>query len=142
MLKALHDEATARGARWPVVVAADAAEPDSKDFSRLVVLAAKAADAMRRQVLALKGPALLVNPGLLARYKLMEVLTDIAQGSGTRNGPPSLWLLVPQADPGMPRIDGVTLPVISAANWARLTDNWLANAHRAGTRSIGRISAG
>ena len=142
MLRALHDEAIARGARWPVVVAADAAEPDSKDSSRLVGLAAKAADVMRRQVLALNEPALLVNPGLLARYKLMEVLTEMAQASGTRSGPPSLWLLVPQPDPGMPHIDGVTLPVISAANWARLTDTWLANAHRAGTRPVGRISAG
>jgi hypothetical protein len=72
----------------------------------------------------------------------MEVLTEIAQASGTRSGPPSLWLLVPQPDPGMPHIDGVTLPVISAANWARLTDTWVANAHRAGTRPVGRISAG
>ena len=53
-----------------------------------------------------------------------------------------IWLLVPQSEPGMPHIDGVTLPVISAANWARLTDTWLANAHRAGTRPIGRMSVG
>jgi hypothetical protein len=36
----------------------------------------------------------------------------------------------------MPRIDDASLPVMSAANWARLTDPWLANAHRAaGARS-------
>jgi hypothetical protein len=29
----------------------------------------------------------------------------------------------------------VVLPVIAGSNWARLTDPWLANAHRAGGRS-------
>ena len=62
----------------------------------------------------------------------VPMLTDLAQASGTRGGPPSLWVLVPQADEGMPMIDGASLPVMSAANWARLTDPWLANAHRAG----------
>ena len=66
----------------------------------------------------------------------MPMLSDLAQASGTRDGPPSLWLLVPQSDGGMPRIDDASLPVMSAANWARLTDPWLANAHRAaGARS-------
>jgi hypothetical protein len=83
-------------------------------------------------LLALDRPALLLNPGLLARYDLMPMLSELAQASGTRDGPPSLWLLVPQPDAGMPRIDDAPLPVMSATNWARLTDPWLANAHRAG----------
>jgi hypothetical protein len=29
-------------------------------------------------------------------------------------------------------VDSSILPVISSANWARLTDPWIANAHRAG----------
>ena len=95
-------------------------------------LATKAAERARTTLLAFDRPALLVNPGLLARYDLMPMLTDLAQASGTRGGPPSLWLLVPQLDDGMPRIDDASLPVMSAANWARLTDPWLANAHRAG----------
>ena len=96
----------------------------------------KAPSGCVRPLLALDRPALLVNPGLLARYDLMPMLSDLAQASGTRGGPPSLWLLVPQSDGGMPRIDDASLPVMSAANWARLTDPWLANAHRAaGARS-------
>jgi hypothetical protein len=44
-------------------------------------------------------------------------------------------LLLPQEDPGRPRIDHVVLGVISGANWAHLTEPWLANAHRAGGRA-------
>jgi hypothetical protein len=134
LLQALREEAAARNAKWSVVLAADAARPDAKDFTRLLSLAARAAQSVRRQLLALTEPALLMNPGLLGRYKLMPILTDLAQAAGTRGGPPGLWLLVPQPDEGMPRIDGAALPVISSANWARLTDPWLANAHRAGAR--------
>ncbi len=134
LLQALRGEAATRRANWSVVLAADAAQPDTKDFKRLLSLAARAAEGVRRGLLALAEPALLVNPGLLARYDLMPILTDLAQASGTRGGPPGLWLLIPQLDEGMPRIDGAALPVISSANWAHLTDPWLTNAHRAGAR--------
>ena len=136
LLREMRAEAEARKVKWPVVLAADAEGHDGKGFRNLLRLATKAAERVSATVLALDRPALLVNPGLLARYDLMPMLNDLAQASGTRGGPPSLWLLVPQTDGGMPMIDGASLPVMSAANWARLTDPWLANAHRAGgTRS-------
>jgi hypothetical protein len=69
----------------------------------------------------------------LARYQLMDMLSAFAQASGTRDGPPSLWVLLSQSDPGMPRVDGAVLPVISSGNWARLTEAWITNVHRAGT---------
>jgi serine/threonine protein kinase len=132
LLREMRAEAEARKVKWPVVLAADAEGHDGKGFRNLLRLATKAAERVRVTLLALDRPALLVNPGLLARYDLMPMLTDLAQASGTRGGPPSLWVLVPQADGGMPMIDGASLPVMSATNWARLTDPWLANAHRAG----------
>jgi serine/threonine protein kinase len=132
LLREMRAEAEARKVKWPVVLAADAEGHDGKGFRNLLRLATKAAERVLATLLALDRPALLVNPGLLARYDLMPMLTDLAQASGTRGGPPSLWVLVPQADGGMPTIDGTSLPVMSTANWARLTDPWLANAHRAG----------
>jgi serine/threonine protein kinase len=134
LLRAMRTEAEARKVKWPVVLKADADARDSKDFRNLLRLARAAADRARAELLALDRPALLVNPGLFTRYDLLPVLSDLAQASGARGGPPSLWLLVPQADGGMPRIDGEALPVIGTANWARLTEHWLANAHRAGAR--------
>ncbi len=135
MLRAMRAEAEARRVLWPKALAADAASRDSADFKNLLRLAARAVPRVHDEVLALRAPALLIRPGLLARYDLMDVLEALAQSSGTAGGPPSLWLLVPQAGPGLPRVDGVVLPVISASNWARLTDPWLANAHRTGGRA-------
>jgi hypothetical protein len=135
MLEAMRAEAASRRVAWPKVLAADAATHDSREFHNLLRHASRAAPRVRDQVLALRGPVLIIRPGLLARYELMEMLTLFSQASGTRDGPPSLWLLIPQSDAGMPRIDGATLPVISSGNWARLTDTWIANAHRAGGRT-------
>jgi serine/threonine protein kinase len=132
MLQAMHTDADTRRVPWPRVLAADALARNSRDFQNLLRLASRAAPRVRDQVLSLSTPALLTRPGLLARYELMDMLTAFAQASGTRDGPPSLWLLVPQLDTGMPRVDGIVLPVISSANWVRLTDPWIANAHRAG----------
>jgi hypothetical protein len=132
MLRAMRAEAEARRVQWAKVLSADAASRDGADFKNLLRLAAKAAPRVRDRVLALEQPALLIRPGLLARYDLMDMLDAMAQASGSASGPPSLWLLVPQADGRRPQVDGVVLPIVSTANWVRLTDSWIANAHRAG----------
>jgi hypothetical protein len=135
MLRAMRAEATERRVLWPKAIAADAAGRDSADFKNLLRLASRAAPRVREEVLALRSPVLLTRPGLLARYDLVPMLEELAQTSGTANGPPSLWLLVPQEDTGRPRIDDAVLGVISGANWAHLTEPWLVNAHRAGGRA-------
>jgi serine/threonine protein kinase len=135
MLHAMRTRAEERRIAWPKALMADAAARDSTDFKNLLRLAAEAAPRVAKEILALRQPALLTRPGLLARYDLMTMLDAFSQASGASSGPPSLWLLIPQAAPGRPEIDGTILPVISAANWTRLTDPWLANAHRAGGRS-------
>lgn len=135
MLRAMRAEAAARRVLWPKAIAADAAGRESADFKNLLRLAARAAPRVRDEVLALHSPTLLTRPGLLARYDLVPMLEELAQTSGTSNGPPSLWLLVPQDGPGRSRIDGVVLGIISGANWAHLSEPWLRNAHRAGGRA-------
>lgn len=64
----------------------------------------------------------------------LNMLDEFSQASGASGGPPSLGLLIPQATRGRPEIDGAVLPVISRANWTRLTRPWIENAHRAGAR--------
>ena len=135
MLHVMRARAEERRIAWPKALMADAAARDSADFRNLLRLAAEAAPRVAKEVLALRQPALLTRPGLIARYDLMTMLDAFSQASGASGGPPSLWLLIPQATPGRPAIDGAILPVISTANWTRLTEPWLANAHRAGGRS-------
>jgi hypothetical protein len=47
----------------------------------MFLVATKAAERVLATLLTLDGPALLVNPGLLARYDLMPILTDLAQAA-------------------------------------------------------------
>jgi hypothetical protein len=135
MLHAMRAEAEARRVSWPVALATDAATRNSPEFRNLLRLAARDAPRVRDEVLGLRAPTLMTRLGLLARYDLMVMLVGLAQASGAAGGPPSLWLLLPQPQPGMPQVDGVVLPVIGTANWARLTEPWLRNEHRTGGRS-------
>jgi hypothetical protein len=134
LLEAMRAQAEILKVRWPVVLAADAEARDSRDFQNLLRLVGRAAPVVQQRILTLRGPALLVHPGLLARYELMKMLDDLRDASGTKNGPPGLWLLIPQVAAGLPTIDGQPVPVLSTAHWARLTDAWLTNAHRAGSK--------
>jgi serine/threonine protein kinase len=135
MLTAMREEAAARRVVWTKVLSADSAARGGADFKNLLRLAARAAPRVIEEVLALREPTLLTRPGLLARYDLVDVLDGLAQKSGAAGGPPSLWLLLPQSAPGQPQIDSVMLPVVSAANWAFLTEAWINNAHRAGQKA-------
>ena len=72
LLEAMRAEAETRKVRWPVVLAADAAARDSRDFQNLLRLVGRAAPVVQQRILTLRGPALLVHPGLLARYELMD----------------------------------------------------------------------
>ena len=69
MLRAMRAEAEARRVLWPKALAADAAARDSADFKNLLRLASRAVPRLRDEVLALREPALLIRPGLLARCK-------------------------------------------------------------------------
>jgi hypothetical protein len=135
MLEAMREAAAALKVSWPVVLAADAAERQSRDFKNLLRLGAKAAPALRSSLMGLQAPALLVDPGLLARYEHMGLVAELMQTAGTAAGPPGIWLLVPQHGTGLPIIDEVPVPIIASSQWDRLTEAWLTNAHRAGTRS-------
>jgi hypothetical protein len=142
MLRALCAEATARRVLWPKAIAADAAGRDSADFKNLLRLAPRAAPRVREEVLALRGPALLTRPGLLAHYDLAPMLEELVQTSGTANDPPSLWLLLPQEDAGRPRIDHVVLGVISVQ--LRASDRAMARqcAQSGRARGVGRPKSG
>jgi hypothetical protein len=86
MVRAMRAEATARRVHWPLAPAADAASPDSADCKRLLGLAPRAAPRVRDELLALRTPALLIRPGLLARYGQIEV-TQRSRGWHWTRGP-------------------------------------------------------
>ena len=75
---------------------------------------------------------LVTNLGLLARYGQLGIFDDLRDRVGRPGGPKGLWLLVPGSDlTQRPTVDGVPIPVLSRAQWARIPEAWLRNVHRA-----------
>ncbi|WP_295442655.1 BREX system serine/threonine kinase PglW [uncultured Thiodictyon sp.] len=123
LIQTLHDQAKSHKVNWEVVLQADAAAPGSRDWTNLTRLVQKALPQVRQRLLDANQPLLLVDPGLLARYQLMGLVEALRDRTGQT--PPPLWLLVPMHADGLPAVDGVPVPVISSAQWARIPPGWI-----------------
>jgi hypothetical protein len=121
---------------WRTVLAADAADPNSRDALKLAEFTQRAWQALRPGLLGRiqPGTALLLDDGAtFARYRAMELLDELAQAA--RDGAGALWLLCPAEDPGqLPRLDTTVVPV-PPDEWINLTDGWVENRHRSSQAS-------
>jgi len=112
---------------WLTVVTADAAKPGTTDDRNLRTLVKSAMQPLTAKLRASAAPLLLINPGLLARYDLISVLTDLRDASGTLTGPPGVWVLVPTGSFGThPTIDGAAVPIIGSHQSMVLPKAWIA----------------
>lgn len=131
LLKALRTEAAAARVDWNTVLHADAAEPGSRDWNNLQRLVQRTLATLKPTLLNNPAPLLLVNVGLLARYDLMALVTEIEATAGRPGHTPSLWLLLPSHKQGLPVIDGVPVPLVNSAQAFDLPQAWVENKHRA-----------
>ena len=136
LLRAMREQAGLLKVSWPLVSQADGGGPGSADWNRLLQLVSRALPAVREQILAEREPVLLTDLGLLGRYRLQGLLTELQDAVSRPGGLPGLWLLVPMVIPGPPTVDGFTIPTTSAAQWALVNDAWTGNKHRAGTSAV------
>jgi len=131
LLQEVKATATALGARWDVVLQADAATPESPDWRRLQTLVRRAMPAVEQALLSASGPVLLVYPGLLARYDQIQLLERLREACGRQHDAPGFIVLIAADEQRhMPVLDGRPIPVIMASEWARIPEAWLQNAHR------------
>ncbi len=137
IVDALRTHAERADADWDVVLRADADTPEGSDWQNLLHLVRLAMPDVRAELLA-QGPLVVAtDAGLLARYgqlRTLEILRDHA--SGLRVEPDSLlrtlWIVVPSDDPNaMPTVNGEAIAVLGSNQWAPISRDWLANAHRA-----------
>ena len=114
------------GACWNVVVAADAPSAGSTDRRLLAQLVRRAIPGLTDEIANAPEPLLLTRPGLLARYRQLDPLTEIQEACQHGKSPAARVLCI-AADMAvnMPVIDGHVLPVIFAAAWTRPTRAWL-----------------
>jgi serine/threonine protein kinase len=135
LLSALRAEAGALRVDWNTVVDADGAEPTSRHWANLQRLVQRTLPTVRAALLQASAPVLLVSAGLLARYDLMNLITEMEESTGRPGYTPTLWLLLPMTGEGMPVIDGVAVPIVNNMHNTRtvaLPQGWVENRHRAG----------
>lgn len=131
LLKALRIEATSARVEWNTVLHADAADPGSRDWTNLQRLVQRSLANLKPTLLSSPVPLLLVNVGLLARYDLMALVTEIETSAGRPGHTPSLWLLLPSHRQGLPVIDNVPVPLVNSTQAFGLPQAWVENKHRA-----------
>jgi hypothetical protein len=137
LIQEMKSTAAGLGAKWDVVVKADAAAPESADWRRLQSLIRQAMPAVERTLFSAKGPVLLVYPGLLARYDQLPVFEKLRNACARTSDAPGFIILMPSDEQRhMPVLDGKPIPVILASEWARVPEAWLVNAHRAGETGV------
>lgn len=131
LLKALKTEATSARVDWAMVLRADAAEPGSRDWANLQRLVQRTLATLKPALLNSPLPLLLTNVGLLARYNLMPLVTEMEASAGRLGHTPSLWMLLPSHHQGLPLIDGVSVPLVNSSQAFGLPQAWVENKHRA-----------
>ena len=135
MLTALREQAVAARVDWKVVVEADAADRGSRHWINLQRLVQRTLPTLRRALLEGSAPILLVSAGLLARYDLMHLISEIEEKAGRPDHTPNVWLMLPTTHQGLPVIDGVAVPIVNNMQNTRtltLPQGWVENRHRAG----------
>lgn len=131
LIAAMRARAHAAGVQWDVVRRADAAPRASADWRNLLSLARDASASVERELAATDGRVLLVHPGLVARYDLIEMLGRLRDALDRPGALHALWVLVPaDASHERPVLEGRPVPVLSPGQWARIPDAWLQNRHR------------
>ncbi|OEZ83351.1 serine/threonine-protein kinase PrkC [Janthinobacterium sp. HH104] len=134
LLAALREQARAMNVDWNVVLQADAADRGSRHWTNLQRLVQRSVATIRADLLNSPSPILLVCVGLLARYELMSLVTELEELAGRPGYTPCAWVLIPTSHQGLPVIDGVAVPLVNNINNTRalaLPQAWMENAHRA-----------
>jgi serine/threonine protein kinase len=130
LLRELRQQASELGVDWSVVLKADAAEPGSRDWRNLLSLVARVLPALKKILSDSSAPLLVVNAGLLARYDLMSVLSELEGAAGRLGRTPTAWILVPSHQSGVAVIDSSPVPLVNASSVMPLPQSWVENVHR------------
>ncbi len=134
LLSALREQAQSTRVDWNVVLQADAAERGSRHWTNLQRLVQRALPTVRAALLNRPSPILLVCVGLLARYELISLVTELEAHVGRPGHTPAAWVLLPSSHQGLPVIDGVAVPLVNNISNTRtlaLPQAWVENKHRA-----------
>lgn len=132
LITAMRKKATELKVDWKVVLQADSASPDSKDWRNLQTLVTHAMKLVEEQLSKSDRTILLSYPGLLARYNRIDLLERLREKVGISGGDLyGLWLLLATDEQSkLPMLDGKAIPVTSSAQWARIPNAWINKSYK------------
>jgi serine/threonine protein kinase len=130
------DAVTAGGKpSWALLAKADAEGPSGAQWSNVRKVIDTALTQLTAELARHEGAVLLTNVGLLARFDRLDIVAtwrDLLHQGAT--GLTAIWIVVPSTGASeMPMLDGREVPVLpGGAEWSRIPDDWIRNAHRTG----------
>jgi len=138
LITAMRKKASELKVDWKVVLQADSASSDSKDWRNLQTLVTHAMKLVEEQLSKSDRTILLSYPGLLARYNRIDLLERLREKVGITGGDLyGLWLLLATDEQSkLPMLDGKAIPVTSSAQWARIPDSWINSSHKSNEKYI------
>jgi protein kinase-like protein len=119
--------------KWPVVLRADRSDRESRDWRNLMAVVKRAMPAVKTAIeeAGRERTVLISRLGLLARYDQLDLFNWLREWVGARDGIRGAWALIAcDKATTMPVLDGHPVPVFTAAQWARIPDDWIRNLHR------------
>ena len=130
LLRHLHRlcDSMSKPPNWSVVLKADAAAKTSRDWQNLQRLVNRVLPEMLDEIRNINQPVLLTEPGLLARYGLVNTWLDELRRELTESKRTHGVILLVAADAQNPAavIDGVTVPAgAGSKEFSRLPTAWL-----------------
>ena len=116
-----------------LITMTDREGPGTDDWDQLLGLAQLAADQVVEAVLSdRKAVALLVHPGVLARYGLSKALNKLAERAQHKDGAAVVLVVPSHADGRSPSINNqIPVPTEGAGQRLFMPESWLRNEHRA-----------
>jgi serine/threonine protein kinase len=123
---AIHEVVKEQGVDLDTLYAADQVGPGGDDWPELRSVAQQAAERVAQRLLPAAEPLLLVQPGLVSRYRLDEFLRRLLDASRDPKCA-ALFLLVPSPDrAGVPKINGeLVIPEVGLPQTLWIPVEWL-----------------
>lgn len=113
-------------ADWRFVLATDALPDDDQDRAVVRGVVQEVLHSLHDEIARVEGPVILTQPGVLARFDALDVVTPLASMSSPHDH--AVWLLAPQPlEHGAPTIDGAAVPVSAPGQWLVVPGAWLAS---------------
>jgi len=123
----LKDEAKKKRIKWEVILNADSAAKDSRDWSNLQKIVGMCMPRIEEKLSKCDKTILLTSMGLLARYDQMMLLEKLRDKAGAKESRlEGMWILIPSDEQSTrPTVNGKPIPILDSSQHTRVPKMWM-----------------